>query len=439
MHNISPLQGLVQRGVIDTGLRCTSPCAFTLRGFAPFYWMKFRSIFILIFLLSLIFAFYSCIEPFKPELDNKDTASLLAVEGQVTDETGPFKVRLTKSGPVYTYQDIYKIDPVSDANVHISDDKENDFQLYPVENGWYETEDKNLKGVPGNTYTLHITDKDGSQYESTPELLLDVSDIDSVFYEEEQRTRIEGETVSLESWLNILLNTRASGNGIHYFKWEFEETWEFKMPEYVRITKHIRIEGIIIDSAYMVLLEIAPEKLHCWVSEASKSILIKSTASNLSGEIKRYPLTSIGPGDDRLSTRYSILVKQFALDKELYDFFKKLEDVNETNGGMYDKIPAPVFGNIMCCSGNKKALGYFFASGVKTKRIFIDNLDVHVERGYSAYSGCGWEYPQLIGDYYFYGKIVDGNADVGTDVWSRNKYCTDCRERGTDVKPDFWE
>lgn len=394
--------------------------------------------FILLRFFLIILVLYSCVEPFKPELDNKDTVHLLVVEGKVTDETGPFKVRLSRSGPVYTYQTSNSFQPVSDADVHISDDKGNDFQLHPVDDGWYETEDKNLIGVPGNTYTLHITDKEGGQYESTPELMLDVPPIDNVFYEVEQRTHIEGEAVSQEDWLDILLNTQSTGEGIQYFKWEFEETWEFNMPEYVRIIKHVGIEQKIIDSAYLVLLEIASEKLHCWCSEASKSILVKSTADNLSGEIKRFPLASIGPGDDRLSIKYSILAKQYALNKELYVFFRKLEGLNETNGGIYDKIPTPLYGNIQSASGNKKALGYFFASAIKTKRIFIDGREVHVETGYNAYSGCGWEYPPLMGDYFFYGKIVEGNADIGADVWSKNKYCTDCRERGTNIKPDFW-
>lgn len=390
------------------------------------------------YLLITLFISFSCIEPFRPELNISDLEYLLVVEGQVTDEYGPFKVRLSKSGPVYTYQTTNSFEPVLNAAVHISDDKGNDFPLYSVGNGWYETEDKNLKGVPGNTYTLHITDKDGIQYESTPELMMEAPPIDSLFYEEEQRIRIEGEDVYQEDWLNILLNTQAADDGIHYFKWEFEETWEFKMPEFIRVVKHYFAEQKIIDSVFLKVIKIAPEKLHCWVSETSKSIQVKSTADNLSGEVKRFPLTSIGPEDDRLGIRYSILVKQYTLNKELYDFFKKLEKVNETNGGMYDKMPTPLYGNIQSASGNRKALGYFLTSAVKTKRIFIDHLNVNVKTGHSVYSDCGWEYPPLIGDYYLYGTITASDPDAGTIVWSRNKYCSDCRERGTSAKPDFW-
>ena len=98
-------------------------------------------------------------------------------------------------------------------------------------------------------------------------------------------------------------------------------------------------------------------------------------------------------------------------------------------------MPSPLYGNIQSVSGNKKALGFFLVSTVKTKRIFIDNRDVHVKTGHKAYSNCGWtESPNASIVYYLYGKAYSDSLDV----WSGIKYCTDCRERGTNVKPDFW-
>jgi len=384
------------------------------------------------YFIILLIIIFSCIEPFRPDLNKNDLEYLLVTEGKVTDECGPFKVRLSKSGEVYTYQTTNSFEPIPDAEVQISDDKGNIYPLYHVGEGWYETIDKCLQGVPGNIYTLHITDNEDEQYESTPELMSETPSIDSVYYEEEQKTHIEGESVLHEGWLNILLNTRTSTDGEEYFKWEFEETWEFTMPEYIPVLRKNEFNAWY---STMETVYITPEKFHCWISINSKSILIKSTTNNQSGEIRRLPLTSIGPDDDRLSIRYSILIKQYTLNNELYDFFKVLESLNETNGGMYDRIPTPLFGNIQSSSSNRKAIGYFFASTVKTKRLFIDNKDTHIETG-SAYSDCGWKDGLYLesGTYYFYGTTDYGQYSV----WSGNKYCTDCRERGTNVKPDFW-
>jgi hypothetical protein len=380
--------------------------------------------------------FSSCIEPVRPDLAKSDFESQLVVEGTITDEPGPFKVRLTRSGLIYTNQTVYKSEPVSGASVHITDDKGNDFHLWQGVNGWYETNERCLQGIPGNTYILHITDEDGNLFESSPEMMSEVYPIDSVFYEEEQRTSIKNEIVSHEDWLKVLLNTHAPDDGIHYFRWEFDETWEFQMPESIEVVRydydeyeqrsmHVFLESVLV----------APEKLHCWITESARSILVKSTADNISGQVTRFQLTSIGPDDDRFSIRYSILVRQFSLNKELYDFFNRLKDLNEENGGIYNKNPAAIYGNIKNNSVNKRALGYFSVSAVKTKRIFINHPDVHIITGHSAYSDCGWtESPLNYKDYYFYGTAYSDSAEV----WSGSKYCTDCRERGTNVKPDFW-
>lgn len=387
----------------------------------------------------------SCIEPIKVELSPGDMKSMLVVEGKVTDEPGSFQVRLTKSAPVNTYITNYSFEPIIDAEIYISDDKGDRFQLCPTADGWYETDDKYLKGVPGNTYILHITTADGMLYESTPQVMAEAPPIDSLFYEEKQQTVIKENVVSKENWLTLFLDTHTSGTGVQYFKWEFEETWEFNMPEYIEVVKHVFYEPCRcnIDSVFTKLVYIPSDQLHCWITEPSKSILIKSTASIFTGEVKGMPLISIGPEDDRLGIRYSILVKQFILNKEIYNYLNRLKDLNETNGGMYDKMPAPLFGNIQATSENKKAMGYFFASAVKTKRIFINNRDIHLVTGHSPYSECSrtWEYAEGIhfetGNY-FYGIIAPPDRDEGEYVFSRSEYCSDCRERGTDIKPDFW-
>lgn len=388
-----------------------------------------------VFITLLIF---SCVEPFRPEITNKDSENQLVVEGRVTDETAPFRVRLTRPDNVYNYQNQYNFRPVTDAIVNISDTKGNVFPLYYTDNGWYETEDKNLKGVTGYTYILNITGSNGLQYESSPELLAEVPPIDSVYYEENEHIYYADKELIDEKWLAIYLNTRSYSDEISYFKWEFDETWEFNMPQYIRVVKHKFIEDRIIDTAFMTWLNIPSEQLHCWTSETNRSILIKSTADQGSGEISKFKIKAITPEDDRLSIRYSILVRQYILDKELYHYFKTMESLNQTNGGLYDHQPAPVYGNITCCTENNNALGYFLVSAVRTKRIFIKNTEISVGTGHSAYSGCGWDYPPLFGDYYFYGNIVEGIYDAGVAVLSRNHYCTDCRERGTSIKPDFW-
>ena len=381
---------------------------------------------------SLFLLFNRCVESFRPFLGDGEPVHLLVVEGLITDEAGAFGVSLTSTVPVYDERNIvtdYK--PVTGAVVQITDDIGNSYLLLENRAGWYETEEKDLQGIPGNTYTLLITTMEGKQYESSPVLMLEGHDIDTVHYEEVTRTHFDLETPYEENWLNILVDARAQGDGIAYFKWEFEETWEFEMPGYV-LVRHGTGESSPPPS--MESIDIEYEKKHCWVSGSSGSILIKSTVDSPSNEIKDFILQSIGPPDDRLNIKYSILVKQYVISRELYKFFKLLLESNMETGGIYEKTPTKIIGNIQCCDGSEEALGYFMASAVKTKRIYIDPSEHNIAKG-SAYGDCGWHTDKPRGQkVYLYGTC-DGN----TNVYSTSAYCTDCRIRGTNVKPDYWE
>lgn len=392
-----------------------------------------------IILHLIVFGFLSmllvrCVEPFIPVLDDNELSELIVVEGQISDKPGSMGVSLSYTAPVYpdSRNVVNEFLPVTGAEVFIHDDRGNSFILIESGPGRYEPEDKNAHGIQGDSYYLSIATREGKQLESSMVLMEETPEIDEVFYQEESRTRFDQDIPYKENWLNILVNTRASGENTKYFKWEFEETWEFEMPSYVNVYHGT---GPFDPPPTMESIEIDLEKKYCWVSERSASILTKSTFDSPTNEIKDFVIQSIGPPDDRLNYRYSILVKQYVINRQLYEFFRNVREANEETGGIYAKTPLQIIGNMECCDGSEPVLGYFMASPVKTKRIFISPSDHQVSLG-TAYGNCGWttSIPRSTPVYYY------GNYNSGeTSVWSTNRYCTDCRVRGTNVKPDYWE
>jgi hypothetical protein len=385
------------------------------------------SIFIVI---SFFIATESCVEPIVPELNSNDAEISLVVDGKITDQEGPFRVRLTNSVKVNV---MFYLDPVLDAEVHIYDDKGNNVQLLDENNGWYESTDKKLRGIPGNSYTLSVTTADGLQYESSSVLMEEAAEIDSLYFEEVKQTRFANNETFEENWLNILLDSHDSEGKINYWWFEFEETWEVRM-----LTDYVSVQHSPPDAPSNITKEnvsVNPDKIVCWVTKPSTSILIANTVSSSENKIKKFPLRSLGPGEDKLHIKYSILVKQSTISPELYDFWKLLKDVNENSGGLYDKMPAQIYGNISCCNGKSRALGYFSALSVKTKRLFIDRSQHHVETR-SAYSDCyyyDFDQVQWVPKSYF-GTIIR----TGKNVYCSGDICSDCRAYGTNIKPEFW-
>ena len=386
-------------------------------------------------LISLTILIHSCVDPYYPDVNIIDTQPVLVVLGVISNEDGPFKIRLTQSISLYTDPNQLNQDhPVDGADVYIVDDKGNDFKLNETTFGWYETDDKHLKAETGNTYILTVATPDGKQYESSPQYVYEVPDIDTVYYEEEERSHFENEELITENWLNILVNSDPSPEKDVYLRWETVETWEFHMPAEILVDHGppSSVSGSYEPPSWETVTIDEENTEICWITKPTMKILVSSTVGYKDRKVTHFTLQSIGPPSDKLNIRYSILVKQYTINPELFTILKKLRDANVETAGLYSKNPGQIFGNITCCDGGGKALGYFSASAVTSKRIFIMPGDHDIVRG-SAYGGCGWTTSPPNGVRLF----LYGNYG-GSSVWSDNRYCVDCTARGTKEKPDFW-
>lgn len=114
----------------------------------------------------LILFMNACSE--KYDFEFEDQASLLVVDGLITDQVGPYYVRLSESikevvKPDYSASSQLVSKPIKTAKVSLTDDDGNTETLryvgkipdtYPESEGWYIIE--NMRGVVGRTYTLNI-------------------------------------------------------------------------------------------------------------------------------------------------------------------------------------------------------------------------------------------------------------------------------------------
>lgn len=92
------------------------------------------------------------------QLDLSNNADKLVIEGNITNQAGPYFVRLTKS---VNFNDPNTYPPVSNALVVISDETNQRDTLTYNGNGFYKT--KTLKGIEGRTYSLSVV-AEGKNY-----------------------------------------------------------------------------------------------------------------------------------------------------------------------------------------------------------------------------------------------------------------------------------
>lgn len=365
-------------------------------------------------LISLILLINSCIVQFIPEID--EDKELLVVEGLITDQPGAYSVKLSKSLPLGR-KNVAK--PVKGCIVTISDDLGQIYTLKESVTGTYVTDPAKFQGKIGREYILHIstnTTNYNLNYESLPMEMKPVPEIDSLYYEKKTIKEKDEISQALEG-CQVYLNTHDPANYCKFYRWEYSETWEFRLPYPVP-------NGI------------------CWLSGNSDRINIKNTSVFEEDRIIRYPLNFISSQTDRLKVKYSMLVNQYSLNEDEYVYWEKLQNVSEQVGGLYDITPAAIPSNIYCIDDpNDKVLGYFSVSAVTSKRIFIKDyfsgiIELYNECVTDTIMGRG-SIPGL--DVLVWVLVNNIYEEPPTRLITDKKGCADCTVRGTNKEPVFWK
>jgi hypothetical protein len=367
--------------------------------------------YILLFLIVILLS--RCITEFIPQTDEEQ--QLLVVEGLITDQTEAYSIKLSKSIPL---GEKGSATPVTRCSVSISDDLGNVYYTYESVPGTYVTYPTRFRGITGRKYSLHIAINGQSgntvHYESFPVEMKPVPPIDSLYYEKMIVTDNEGYYQDDEG-AQIYLDTHSPDNSCQFFRWEFDETWEFHLP-------------------YTV-----PNNI-CWISDKSEKINVKSTTAIAESKVNRYPLSFISNESDRLKIKYSMLVKQYSLSEDEFTYWDKLQNISEQVGGLYDITPSSIPSNITCIENpGEKVLGYFSVSATTSKRVFVKG----------NFAGIIDLYENCIADTIWQGPI----PNLGTSVWviidhtipppsykviTFSKGCYDCTTRGTTDEPSYW-
>ncbi len=348
-----------------------------------------------------------CITQFTPEIN--ETGDYLVVEGLITDQLQANMIKISRSMPLGGR---FEAIPVRGCQVTVTDETGNIHTLRESPAGTYNTDPIRFRGHIGGVYTLTIKSA-GRTYVSSPMEMLPVPPIDSLYYEKQviNESNIYGEP---EEGCWIYLNSYDPSQKCLYYRWDFTETWEFRIPFPV-------------------------PRNRCWITKNSDRIHIKNISTYNQAKVTRFPLYFISNGTDRLNVKYSILVNQYSLSEREYNYWEKLEDVTQNTGGLYDMIPSALTNNIQCLNlPDEIILGYFSVSAVSQKRLFIQDRfhglpylyqkclgDTVWATGDTYIPGLN-EYVWIIEDYYSY-KII-----------TKYKDCADCTTRGTTVKPPFW-
>jgi len=380
--------------------------------------------------IGIIFFSTNCITPFEP-LGVQDTAGILVVEGMIL-ETGT-TIKLSRTVEINTKSD-FEMEDLSHARVQVIDDGNNvvavaeqqiiDEKINP---GTYVVNSK-ITFTPGMKYALAIQIGE-KQYQSSFVSPVRTPEIDAItwkFYDDKS--------------MDIMVSTHDPEGEINYYRWAFEEDWEIQAAYF---------SPFVYDPLNRTLIEQSltdpNNTYYCWDSDVSKSILLGASDQYTEAVIKNKRIHRILPDNSRFSFLYSILVKQYGIEKEAYHYFENVQKNIEQGGSIFSPQPSEIRGNINCLSNpDEPVIGYIVATKEVVARIFID---METNEG-EDWHNCGDLYEFSFANLFAAYINGLGISYVYTDEEQEDEVfiyvcaplrCTDCTQRGgTKNKPDFW-
>ncbi len=361
----------------------------------------------------------NCKIPYDPTLKSSDTNSLV-VEGNI-DGAVPSVIKLSRTR-MLTNGDTASRNFELGAKVTIEDVHQNSYPLYETTMGTYSS----LNTLPLNTayhYRLHIFTSNRKEYLSDLVPFKSTPAIDSIGW------KIK------DGGVQVYVNTDDPNNATRYYRWEFSETWEFHSL-YYSFYQYNPVDSTVIPRDIPIYT--------CWQTNNSSNILLGSSAKLSNDVIHEMPLAYIPPHDQKMSVLYSILVKQYALDLNGYNYWLAMKNNTENVGSIFDPQPNQSVGNIHCVTNPaEKVVGYIHAGNTVEKRVFISNGYLPADWNQPPSCSPVIRIPNVKDSLYFYFSQVyvpvEKNLTFsGILVSGYERECVDCTVKGTNVKPPFW-
>jgi hypothetical protein len=389
--------------------------------------MKSKGV-LIIYLFSLVGAqMLACREPFYPN-NVTGNPGFLVVDGFINAGNDRSFIRLTRTASLNDSNVITELQ----ANVYVSDRFGGSFPLNELTDGYYGADHLGL--VQGRSYKLNIQTSDGRSYVSDSFPVLSTPPIDSLSWKE------DSVGVSIYAFTHDLTNQTK------YYRWDYVETWRYDAG----IATDIYWDG-------MQVLSIPPDQqiYSCWSNHRSANLILATTQNLTSDTINHQLISEVPSGSEKISVRYSILVNQYAITKEAFEYWMNLKTTTELSGSLFDPLPSQVIGNMHCLTNaSESVLGYIGACTVSNMRIFIIRTAL-----------TGWYYQPywidcvqrnstrdtvLASDPGLYSKLYNALLapnhlltliDFPNSAYyiMAQSYCADCRVHGgSNQKPSFW-
>lgn len=391
---------------------------------------------ITVYILFILTTLYNCKKPYLPAIVATNN-NYLVVEGVINSGTDSTFIKVTRTVKL---ADTASYTPELNATVTVQGNDNTNYLLQSLGNGLYAAPDLGL--TTNIQYRLSIQTANGEQYVSDYVQAKNTPDIDSISY--------AGDL----SGIQLYVSSHDPQNNTKYYRWDYDVT--FGYISFFQSYFKIGSDG------YPLLRTKSSDMIYeCYKTIQSQQILLGSSAKLSQDVINKQPIDYVAQSTGEITHGYSLLLRQYALTSDAYNYWQNLKKNTEQLGSIFDAQPSEIKGNIHCITNpSEPVVGFISASSIKTKRVYVDGRNsgsyepwyIPPPNMYSCPVGQIQVQPEATfkdrlgatvarGDTVLINSVEDEatGATIGyTYGWIG---CVDCRVKaplGSNIRPVFW-
>lgn len=285
------------------------------------------------------------------DFKTENLSDAVVVYGEMTNLAGPYTVRLNFTSGYSPFDPTqFQGQSIAGADVRILEESGSAIVLKEMQKGMYQTP-ASFQGQVGKKYRLKIMTPDG----------LDIASSWQVLSAPTELKTLNSKYVNAEKVEDIYFEMQASvqdtrGADDYYF---------IKRQDFIQF-----LTTCPTPPAPPAPVPICYNK--CWQAVQNTQPILMDDAF-LDGREIKVPLASI-PYDD--FTEWFVQMEVYHVDKATHQYWKRQEDQRTLGGGIFDKVPAQIIGNLTCLNNpDRQVLGYFMVAGKTKKRVLVDRYN----------------------------------------------------------------
>ncbi|MEY4610021.1 MAG: hypothetical protein RL246_340 [Bacteroidota bacterium] len=302
-------------------------------------------------ILGFCWLFLCACETEVTDFKTQNLSSAIVVSGEMSSLAGPYTVRLNYTS-AYSPFDVteFQGQVIPGADVKILDETGASISLKETQKGVYQTP-ASFVGQVGKKYKVRILTINGKLIESTLDELKAPLPLSTFSYAFKNAEKVE----------NMRFDLRASLQD----KKGSEDFYFIKRQDFIQF------------------LTTCPEPppppapvpvcdCKCWQApQNTQPILI----SDFLLDGTSIPL-ALKPVDYQDLTDVVVQLNVYTVSKEAYMFWKRQEEQRTLGGGLFDKVPAQIIGNLRSVNDpGQQVVGYFLVGGLHRQRLKIDRFN----------------------------------------------------------------